>query len=98
MQSVSPPRAPATEQPTQPLPIGATLPPRHSDFKEFGLWLFPGAPVAAAAVGIPLHDLWIYTDDAMFAFAVLGLGGLLVAALVVFLFARAVSRGEDGRS
>lgn len=88
------------EQPTQPLPIPGTedLPPRHSDFMESGLWLFPGGPVAAAVVGIPLHDLWINTGDAMFAFAVTCLVALFVGGFVVFLFARTISRGKDGRS
>lgn len=92
--------APTREQHTQPLPIPGTehLPSRHSDFMESGLWLFPGGPVAAAVVGIPLHDLWINTDDAMFTFAVTGLAALFVGGFVVFLFARVVSRGKDGRS
>jgi hypothetical protein len=97
MSAPSTEAAPRSEQPTQPLPR-LDLPPRHSDFKESGLWLFPGAPVAAAVVGIPLRELWIYTADAMFAFAVLALGGLFLTSVVVFLFARLVGRGEDGRS
>jgi hypothetical protein len=87
-----------TEQPTQPLPIGATLPPGHGAFKESGLWLFPGGPVAAVVVGIPLHELWINTDDAMFVFAVVLLVGVLGLVYLAFMIPRTISRGRDGRA
>jgi hypothetical protein len=89
-----------TEQPTLPLPIPGTenLPPRHSDFKESGLWLFPGAPVAAFLVGEPIRQFLIVTDEARSNFALICLVVLFAGSLVVFLRARTVGRGKDGRS
>jgi len=97
MSAPSTEAAPRSEQPTQPLPR-LDLPPQHSDFVESGLWLFPGAPVAAIVVGIPLREFLLTTRELQFEFAVTALLGLFIGGLVVFLFARIVSRGRDGRS
>jgi hypothetical protein len=96
--------APATEQPpleeqaTQPLPVASTLPPGHGAFKESGLWLFPGAPVAAAMVGIPLRQLWLTTADAQFVFTVALLVFVILLVNLAVLIPRRISRGRDGRS
>jgi hypothetical protein len=89
--------APRSEQPTQPLPR-LDLPPRHSDFKESGLWLFPGAPVAAVVVGIPMRELWLTTGAAQFVFTVGLLGFVIALVNLAFIIPRRVGRGRDGRS
>lgn len=90
---------PATEQPTQPLPVSATLPGgRNWLMSEWSVLLIPGTILAAIGTGEVIRAYVATTEALRFEFAVTLLVSLLVAVSLAFLVPRLVVRGRDGRS
>jgi hypothetical protein len=89
--------APLSEQPTQPLPR-LDLPPQHGAFKESGLWLFPGGPLAGISAGLIIRQFIATTADIQFAVVVALLVLLLVVTFGAFVVPKTVGRGKDGRA
>lgn len=70
---------PATEQPTQPLPISETLPPGGSWLmSEASGILIPATVLAAIAAGTLLRDLVFVTEEQQSSFAITALAAVYI--------------------
>jgi hypothetical protein len=90
---------PATEQPTQPLPVSETLPGGGNWLmSKWSVLLIPSTILAAIGSGEAIRAYVATTEALRFEFALTLLAGLLALVSLAYVIPRLTTRGLDGRS